>query len=170
MTPIIEAVSKPDRKFIAEAIAASFQLTKKAEARCGATDFNTSPSVAVLALDVHAVVRPLVYLACPYSHPVRAVRVRRFEAVNRAAAKLMRQGLHIFSPISHTHPIAETGELPLGWEYWQAYGRAYLTHCHKLIILRLDGWDRSKGVEAELRIANELGLTVEFMDEIERIG
>jgi hypothetical protein len=131
-----------------------------------ATDSNLAPSVAALAVDLHAVVRPLVYLACPYSHPDRAVRVKRFEAVNRAAAKLMRQGLMIFSPISHTHPIAEAGDLPLGWEYWQAYDRAYLTHCHKIIVLMLDGWVSSKGVTGELAIAKELDLTVEYMDEV----
>jgi hypothetical protein len=107
--------------------------------------------------------KPLVYLACPYNHPDRAVRVRRFEAVNRVAAKLMNEGLHVFSPISHTHPIAEAGNLPLGWDYWQQYDRAYLTHCHKLIVLMLDGWRESKGVAGEVAIAEELGLPVEYI-------
>lgn len=109
--------------------------------------------------------RPLVYLACPYSHPERAVRVARFEAANRAAGVLMRGGLLVFSPISHTHPIAEAGGLPLGWEFWEAFDRAYLGISHSVYVLRVDGWRESKGVTAELRIAAEMGLPVSFIDD-----
>lgn len=108
--------------------------------------------------------KTLIYLAVPYSHPSAAVRQTRFEQANRAAAKLMRAGLHIFSPISHTHPIALAGDLPLGWEYWSAYDRAILEFCAKLIVLRLPGWEDSKGIAGEIQIANELGIPVEFMD------
>jgi len=107
--------------------------------------------------------KTLVYLATPYSHPDAAVREERFRAVNVAAAKLMRNGMHIYSPISHTHPIALAGDLPLGWEYWQAYDRAILAACCKLIVLMLDGWQESKGVTGEIAIARELGLAVEYI-------
>lgn len=110
---------------------------------------------------------PLTYLACPYSHPMRTVRVARFEAVNKATAVLMRKGHLVFSPISHTHPIAEAGGLPLGWEFWEAFDRAYLAHSRLVMVLRVDGWAESKGVAAELRIAGELGLPVEYMDPME---
>lgn len=107
--------------------------------------------------------KTLVYLATPYSHPDEAVREERFRAVNTAAAELMRKGMHIYSPISHTHPIALAGDLPLGWEYWQAYDRAILSACCKLIVLMLDGWKESKGVTGEIAIACELGLDVEYI-------
>ena len=68
----------------------------------------------------------MIYLAVPYSHADPAVRVARFDAVNKVAAKMMRDGLHVFSPISHTHPIALAGDLPGGWEYWEAYDRALI--------------------------------------------
>lgn len=107
--------------------------------------------------------KTLVYLATPYSHSDPNVREERFRAVNKAAADLMRAGLHIYSPISHTHPIALAGDLPLGWEYWQAYDRAILASCCKLIVLMLDGWRESKGVTGEIAIACELGLDVEYI-------
>jgi len=108
--------------------------------------------------------KTLIYLATPYSHTDAEVRERRFKAVNQKAAELMRQGLHIYSPISHTHPIALAGELPLGWDYWQDYDRAMLNACCKLMVLKLDGWSESKGVLAEIKIADELGLPVEFLE------
>ena len=108
-------------------------------------------------------VRPLTYLACPYSHDDRAIRVKRFKAVNRAAGILMNQGHKVFSPISHTHPIAEASDLPKDWDYWKDFDRAYLEHSHKIIVLMLDGWEESKGVLAELEIAHEMGLDVHYM-------
>ena len=65
----------------------------------------------------------MIYLACPYSHPDRTVRLARFDAANRAAGALMREGYHVFSPISHTHPIAEACELPLDFSFWEQYDR-----------------------------------------------
>jgi len=108
--------------------------------------------------------KPLVYLACPYSHPDRSVRVARFQAVNKVAARLMGEGQFIFSPISHTHPIAEAGDLPLSWEYWATYDRAILSECHKLIVLKLEGWKESAGIKGEVQIATELGLQIEYLD------
>ena len=108
--------------------------------------------------------KTLIYLATPYSHPSAFTRLTRFNAVNKAASELMRQGLHIYSPISHTHPIALAGDLPLGWEFWQAYDRAILEACCKVIVLRLPGWQESKGVAGEIAIANEMKIPMEFLD------
>jgi hypothetical protein len=110
----------------------------------------------------------IVYLACPYSHPDRTVRVARFEAVNRVASDLMRRGLKIFSPISHTHPIAEAGGLPLGWDYWYEYDLAFLSASNKLIVLMADGWKESTGVNGEIQIAETLGIEIEYMEPSER--
>jgi len=108
--------------------------------------------------------RPLVYLACPYSHDDYAIRVKRFNAVCRAAARLIREGEPmVFSPISHSHPISEHG-LPTNWEFWEPCDRAYLSCCHKLIVLKLDGWRESRGVTAEIEIASEMGIPVEYLE------
>lgn len=105
----------------------------------------------------------IAYLAVPYQHVDKAVMIERFNAVNRVAARLMLEGQYIFSPISHTHPIAESGELPRGWDYWQGYDRAMLSCCTSLIVLCLPGWEQSVGVQAEIAIAKELGLAIEYL-------
>lgn len=112
----------------------------------------------------------LIYLACPYSYkdsdPAKIMQIKeeRFLAVNKAAAKLMEQGNYIFSPISHTHPIAMAGNLPGGWDYWEGYDRCMLSCCKKIIVLRLAGWETSTGVQAEIKIGQELGIPVEYID------
>lgn len=103
----------------------------------------------------------LVYLASPYSHPSPGVRQARFEAVCQAAAQLMALGrLHVFSPIAHTHSIAEAGNLPTDWAYWRAYDYTMLQVCARVIVLALDGWDESAGIRAESAIAQQLGLPI----------
>lgn len=91
----------------------------------------------------------LVYLACPYTHDNPAVMMERFMAANKAAAELMSAGALVFSPISHTHPIAQYG-LPKGFDFWEKYDRAFMGMCHAAVVLMVDGWQQSKGVTAEI--------------------
>lgn len=107
--------------------------------------------------------KTLIYLATPYSDPDPAVRKGRFDIVNRVAADLMRDGLHIFSPISHAHPIALAGNLPKCWEFWQEYDRAILAACAKMIVLMQDGWKTSVGVTAERKLATKMSICIDYM-------
>lgn len=107
--------------------------------------------------------KTLIYLACPYSHPDPNVRLERFECANKTASQLMRDGHHIYSPISHTHPIAVAGGLPLGWDFWEPYDRAILAMCKEVRVLTLYGWEESKGVQAEIAIAKEMGIPVSYL-------
>lgn len=109
--------------------------------------------------------KELVYLACPYSHADYCVKLARFDAVNLAAAKLMKQGMYVFSPISHSHPIGEAGSLPGDWQFWEGYDRRIISHCDRLIVLKLPEWEKSTGVTAEIKIAIERGIPVNYMDQ-----
>ncbi len=103
----------------------------------------------------------LAYLASPYSHPDPAVMQERFEQACKAAAELMRVGVMVFSPIAHSHPIAQYG-LPKEWGFWQEYDRIMLAKCDRIIVLMLPGWQTSAGVRNELRFAVDAGLPVEY--------
>jgi hypothetical protein len=108
--------------------------------------------------------RELVYIAAPYSHRSAKVREMRFREANRISAGLIDAGILIFSPISHTHPIALAGKLPLGWNFWERYNRAYLVVCRAMVVLRMNGWQESKGVAAEMKIMDELARPVYHLD------
>lgn len=105
----------------------------------------------------------MIYLASPYSHPDPSVRVARFHAACKAAADLMVKGHVVFSPIAHSHPIAMAGDLPLGWEYWEAFDRQMLSICSGVFVLQLPGWEESKGLKAELALAEEMGIPVVYL-------
>jgi len=105
----------------------------------------------------------MIYLAAPYSHPEPSVREQRFRAACIAAARLIRAGHVTFSPISHGHPIAVYG-LPTDWRFWERHDREQLARCDEVIVLMLDGWRDSEGVQAEIRIAAELGKSVRYLE------
>lgn len=120
--------------------------------------------LAEMGRDLFEIDHPLVYLACPYSHKDPAVKEQRFRLANAAAANLMQQGMPVFSTITHNHPIALKHNLPGDWKFWEGYNRAFLSCSHKLIVLMADGWEDSVGVQAEIAIANELGINIEFLE------
>jgi nucleoside 2-deoxyribosyltransferase len=104
----------------------------------------------------------MIYLAVPYSDPDASIREQRFHAACVAAARLMRAGCFVHSPISHGHPIAAHG-VPTDWQFWEAHDRRFLEQCDVVVVLMLDGWQESRGVQAEIQIANELGKPVRYL-------
>lgn len=105
----------------------------------------------------------IIYLASPYTHESIEVRRERFEKVASVTARLMRQGIHVFSPIVHCHPLAERYNLPSDYTFWEEYDRKFLAVCGEMWIVMLDGWMESKGVAAEIKIARQLGIPVKMI-------
>ena len=110
----------------------------------------------------------MIYLASPYSHPHCSVRYQRFIAVALATAKLMNEGEVVYSPIVHNHTLAELVDLPKNWEYWKKFDEEMLSKADRFMILKLLGWQESKGVNAEREIWDRLGKEfIEFMESVE---
>lgn len=106
----------------------------------------------------------LCYLASPYTHVDPAIREQRYLAVCKKAAELMLAGKVIFSPIAHSHPIAE--QMPDGCavdgKLWQKQDAPYVEFCDEMIVLMLDGWENSSGVRHEIERANQRGIPVSY--------
>lgn len=105
----------------------------------------------------------MIYLASPYSHPDPCVREQRHRAACQATAALLRAGLIVFSPIVHSHALVEHG-LPTEWKFWEQMDRACLERSDILMVLMLEGWRASVGVQAEIAIARELRKTVSYLE------
>uniref|UniRef100_A0A6M3Y599 DUF1937 domain-containing protein n=1 Tax=viral metagenome TaxID=1070528 RepID=A0A6M3Y599_9ZZZZ len=104
-----------------------------------------------------------IYLGCPYSSDDPAVREYRFEQVNIKAGELMKRGHIVYSPISHSHPIAMACGLPLGFDFWEAQDRSFIEWSDEVWFLMLAGWDRSSGMCREHEIAIEKGKPVRWI-------
>ena len=106
----------------------------------------------------------LVYLASPYSDPDPAVEAGRFRAACRRAARMTEEGLLVFSPIAHSHPICVLGGCAADFAAWERFDRAMLDCCQRMAVLTLPGWEQSRGVTAEVGIAGAMGLDIEYLD------
>lgn len=107
------------------------------------------------------------YLAAPYSHQDPSIMHARFLAANRAAGKLMRDGKTVFSPISHSVPIADAlGGGHLDRAFWMRTDLPLLDFCDRLIVLKLDGWQDSLGVTTEIQYAKDHCILIEYMEPV----
>lgn len=111
----------------------------------------------------------MIYLASPYSDPDSNVRFERYRAACIKTAQLMKEGLLVFSPIAHSHNVALFGAmyghaLPLDFEYWQKWAFEMLLGCDAFMVLRLPGWQESKGVMAELELAQAGRMNIQYID------
>ena len=104
----------------------------------------------------------MIYLASPYSHPDPLVREARFDAACRATAGLISAGHAVIAPVVQGHSLVRYG-VPCDWSFWRPLAREYLAHCDELIVLQLDGWRESEGVQAESALASELRKRVDYV-------
>jgi len=87
---------------------------------------------------------------------------KSFRIANKVAAKLISQGHIVFSPISHSHPIAKAMGLRTDAEFWWPQNEEFLKWCDKVIILWSHDWPDSKGVRKEWIFAVSIGKIVQY--------
>ncbi len=105
----------------------------------------------------------IAYLAAPYSHPDPAVKKQRLETVAQVSCELFKRGIWIFSPLTHNMTIDAYG-INGNWQQWGEFDMEMLRRCNKLMILKLPGWETSKGVQDEITYAKQLGLPIEELE------
>lgn len=106
----------------------------------------------------------LIYLASPYTHESAEVMQARYLAAVDACASLLRAGMVVYSPIVHCHHISANHELPTDWQYWQKFDEVMIGKADCLAVLMIDGWNRSRGVAAEIQIAERLKKPLHFLE------
>ena len=76
-----------------------------------------------------------------------------------------------FSPLANSVPAVEFGGLVLSHENFMSLDLPILERCDELLVLALDGWQQSIGVQQELgtAIALKKPITMIKEDEIERL-
>jgi hypothetical protein len=109
----------------------------------------------------------VIYLACPYTDPDPAVRKTRFEVATAVAADLIRAGHIVYSPITMTHPVDMVlagASNTLGSDYWVAFDEAFMEMCSEMVVIRLDGWERSNGIRREIGYFTNHKKPIRYMD------
>ena len=105
----------------------------------------------------------MIYLASPYTHSDPFVREERYLRASKALTFLLSRHEWAYSPIVHCHELAKIGGLPPDAGFWQDYDFYMLGKCDKFYILRIEGWEQSKGVAAEKAEAERLSIPVTYL-------
>lgn len=90
------------------------------------------------------------YLATPYSKYPGGIE-EAFRLAARYAGRLITAGVKVYSPITHTHPIAvEAGLDPYNHDIWMPADQPFMDAARGLIVLKAASWEQSRGIREEI--------------------
>lgn len=106
----------------------------------------------------------LIYLATPYTNFPDGLHAA-CSAAARVTANLMKRGFFVYSPICHSHTVAETGLLDaVDHELWMRIDRVMMDRCDMLAVAKLPTWEASKGVAYEIEYFRARGKPVCYLE------
>ena len=104
------------------------------------------------------------YLASPYSKYSAGI-FAAYVDICQQTALLVRAGIPVFSPIAHSHGIAEFGDIdPADHAVWLPADAPFMDAAHGIIVCKLPGWDNSRGVQHEIDVFAAAGKPVVYME------
>lgn len=103
------------------------------------------------------------YLATPYSKYHLGLQSADVCArINTAI--LLKAGVPVFSPIAHSHAISQLyGMDAVDHDFWMKADLAIAAGAHGLIVLTMDGWDKSSGIQEEIEFFMNAGKPIVYM-------
>lgn len=117
----------------------------------------------------------LCYVASVYSQgkASESLMQKRYEFVRDWVADHFENSVEddmvLYSPIVHNHPLAVVHDLPKTWDFWRKVDVATLRRSDLLIVLKMNGWEESVGVQGEIDVARNLSIPIVYID-VEELG
>lgn len=109
------------------------------------------------------------YISNPYNGTDEQ-REERARVAATVCGMLLRKGIHAWSPIVHNHAmmkafnqftLEERRSLILDFDF------SLLKASKGMIVLTIDGWEKSFGVRAEIDLCRELSIPVKYLNPVE---
>ena len=108
-----------------------------------------------------------IYIASPYSGTPTEMNNRYFEILLITAQLMSLYPEHnIYSPIVHSHPIAGIIGNQTDHEFWVSRCVETIRRMDELWIVKMDGWDQSRGIRVEKTEARQLHKPLYFIDSL----
>jgi nucleoside 2-deoxyribosyltransferase len=113
--------------------------------------------------------KPLVYLLSPYWNNLKYVRLIRYQLATQVTAIMLQEGMHVFSPISAYHNLSlEHPGIPE--EHFKELDRQILLRSDIGYVLMIPGWDKSKGIADETKLALEHKIPISYFTHEDFLG
>lgn len=114
--------------------------------------------------------REIAYLAAPYSHRDPVVTESRMKLFAKCDAVLMARGIFTVSPLLKHLVRTHVNDMPGDWKFWSDYSEVLLRKCNSVIVLKMDGWEVSTGVQGEIALAKKHSIPIQYVDIEEFLG
>ena len=106
----------------------------------------------------------LVYLACPYTHEDPKITQLRYAVSVHIAGHLFKQGIMVFAASMHNAFLGTMTGLGDQFSTWQPFNHAMIERADKLMVVTMEGWELSKGVQDQIQYAKSLNKPVEMIE------
>ena len=100
-----------------------------------------------------------IYLSSPYSNLDHEQAYRR--ALNFTSA-LFKRGINVYSSIVYCHQMRDLG---VTTEFWWKFNKEWIDWCDLLVVFTIPGWEKSDGVDKEIKYAHFKNKNVTFTRE-----
>lgn len=106
----------------------------------------------------------MIYVAAPYNHLDSSVVQLRIEQLYEYLGILMMDGNHATSPLFMHEIVTRFKDIPTSYTYWETYCLHTLNLCDEMYVLKLPGWESSKGVRAEIDFCERNLIPITYVD------
>lgn len=105
----------------------------------------------------------LIYVAIPYKHENAEIMLERYNISTRVAAMLIDAFADVVpvAPITYTHVLNEFVDRDVDWYNFDI---ALLFCCDILLVITIDGWKESYGVQYEIEKAKAANMHIIYAD------
>lgn len=104
-----------------------------------------------------------LYLATPYSKHPEGISKAFLDAC-KAAGWFIRNGIGVFCPIAHTHPIAVHCKISLlDHEVWLPADKPMMDMARGIVVCQMPSWEESYGIRHEIEVFQKAGKPVEYL-------
>lgn len=106
------------------------------------------------------------YISNPYNGTDEQ-REERARIAAHVCGRLLKKGIHSWSPIVHNHAMMKTFNqftLEERRSVILDFDFSLLKASKGMIVLTIDGWDKSYGVKAEIELCQKLSIPVKYLD------
>lgn len=104
------------------------------------------------------------YIATPYSKYPYGLEAA-FRGACRITGMLIAAKIPVYSPIAHSHSIAKYSHMdPLDHQIWLPADKPMMDAAYGLVVVMMDGWDKSIGIEHEIAAFAKAGKPIIYME------
>lgn len=110
----------------------------------------------------------MIYLISPFWSEDENTREKRRATAIRYADCLIRRGINVFCPLKYSKEnLAKTNKQEA---YWLDFDVQIMRGADEAYVLKIDGWDKSKGVALEIKEAKRLNIPIRYISNVSSVS